>query len=1354
MNATDSKDKKSIPAFVFRRGLGRTLLTWFLALSLVPLIAVSYISYESAKRSLHGSAEKALSSIANLKTRAIDTYFNEIFTDLELQSQLNANAYFLETLTRTFKESGKSLRQFTTGVKWTGLVEEMGDDLKMYRKTFGHHDIFLIDTEGNILFTAAEEEDTGINLFNGPLADSLLARACRKSLTGGRPAFSDYQFYAPSGSGDVFGFCASVILNDSGRKLGLIVAQFPLHHIDRIMRATLELGKTAEIYLVGPDLKMRSNSIIQREKTVLKDIVDTAQTRLWKHYREENTGGDAARHSAFIYKGPHGKQVLGIHRDIDIKGIHFGVIAEIEEKEAFAASRGLYGIVIGLLVLTGILVVFIAVFISRRIVNPIRTLSSSAKQAAGGDLEHEIRVTAKNEIGELADSFNNMLRGLRKTMEENTAQNRLMTGQADLNLKMRGEPDIHTLGANIISYLARHLGVQIGAIYIDDEEDRHKLKMIGSFAYNRRKNLANQYMPGEGLVGQAALEKKHILISNCPGDYITIHSGLGESLPRHILVYPFLMNEKLKGVLELGSLNPFPDFSINFLDRVAESIAIALHSVSSRNRTASLLEKTQRQAEELRTQQEELRQANEELEEHAEALKSSEEKLQAQQEELRQTNEELEEQTERLETQKRDIENKNRDLEKARRLVEEKARDLETTGKYKSEFLANMSHELRTPLNSILLLSRLMADNKDHGLSPDHVESAQSIYSSGSELLELINEVLDLSKVESGKMELFIENVTLRDISNSMERHFKPLAEEKKLKWNVEISHDLPDVIRTDRQRAEQIIKNFLSNAFKFTESGGVTMRIHHPEDRPGNTIAFSVIDTGIGIPEDKRKLIFGAFQQADGTTNRQFGGTGLGLSISRKFSKLLNGEIQMTSNRDKGTTFTLYLPYTLEKAPAHNLSPKAGPPPTGPVPPVPPPGDLHIEPPAPSKQLESIEDDRKLVSPDDKSILVIEDDPVFVKVLRDLAHDHGFKCLIAGDGETGLHFADFYKPSAILLDIGLPRLSGWAVMSRLKDNPATRHIPVHFVTAADKQIEALKMGAVDYITKPVSPEMLDKVYDKLNQVIFKKVKDLLVVEDNKEQAKAIAKLIGNHDVRVTIASTASEAHEQLLSSSFDCMVLDLGLPDMSGVDLLDKTRNNDSVRRIPIIVYTGRDLSIEEKGIIDKYAESTIIKGAESHQRLLDETTLFLHRVEKNLPKDQQKMLRLLHDKEAVLAGKNILIVDDDMRNVFSLKKVLTQKGINVRVGKNGREGIDVLNDNPDTDLVIMDIMMPEMNGYEAMEKIRKQERFKDLPLIALTAKAMKGDRAKCIEAGASDYLAKPVDTDRLFSVLRVWLY
>ncbi len=870
---------------------------------------------------------------------------------------------------------------------------------------------------------------------------------------------------------------------------------------------------------------------------------------------------------------------------------------------------------------------------------------------------------------------------------------------------------------------------------------------------------------GEGLVGQAAREKKPILISQVPEDYIYVTSGLGNTVPGSILVYPVKFEGVLKGVIELAAIQVFSDHHLEFLNTVGQSIAISLHSAESRESMGKLLVQTQQQAEDLQSQQEELREANEVLETQKKTLIESETRLQNQQEELRQTNEELEEQTQLLEEQKTSIQSTNIELEKTRQIIEDKANDLELSSKYKSEFLANMSHELRTPLNSILLLSRLLADNKENTLSEKQQEYSKTIHLSGTELLELINEILDLSKVESGRMEIHLEQVDLSGMAHRLGRTFKPQAYNKDLEFLIDIAPDIPERMKTDGQRLEQIIKNLISNALKFTATGSIRLNIERPTAKidlsvynlsPETTLAFSVSDTGEGIAVEKQKLIFEAFQQADGTTSRKYGGSGLGLSISRELAKLLGGVIRLQSRPEKGSVFTVYLPDTIEKeysvekrefSPSGNLSSPAPEPKENPQDKPKPMGD-------PSQDKVFIPDDRNKLKPGDKIILIIEDDSRFAKTLSDLAREREYKVLVAGDGETGLHFADYYTPNAIILDIGLPGMDGWSVMDRLKEHPKTRHIPVHFISAHDKSVEARKMGAIGFITKPVTISLLDEAFERIEHLISGNIKKLLVVEDDEVQRQAMVELIGNGDVQTTQAASGKEALTLIRTQVFDCIIVDLGLPDVSGVEFLRRMKEDEAITEIPIIVYTGKELTHDEEAIINEYAEKIIIKGARSVEKLVDETTLFLHRVEADLPEEKRKMIRVLHDRESVFAGKKILVVDDDMRNVYAITNVLEEKGLEVLGAQNGQKGVAMIEKNPEIDLVLMDIMMPEMNGYKAMEIIRKDDRFRKLPIIALTAKAMKGDRKKCIEAGASDYLAKPVNIDKLLSMMRVWLY
>ena len=985
-------------------------------------------------------------------------------------------------------------------------------------------------------------------------------------------------------------------------------------------------------------------------------------------------------------------------------------------------------------------------------------------RVADGDLTGTLAVEQRDEIGILATAFNNMTNSLKENQHNEQKRDWLNTGKSELSDRMRGKQDLAALSRNIISYLCVRLDAKIGALYL--ARDNNLLQLAGSYAYKKRKNLSNQFKFGEGLIGQAALAKESIVISDVPDDYIKITSGLGEAVPHNIIVIPFLHEDEVKGVLELGAFREFKDIRMDFLNQAVEGIAVAIDSCESHTRTQALLEATQKQAEELQAQQDKLQQTNQELEEQTVALKESEEKLKNQHEELQNMNEELEERTQLLEKQKQDIKKQNIGLEEARKLVEEKARDLEQVSKYKSEFLTNMSHELRTPLNSILILSKLLSDNKRGGLKEKEIEFAQTIHGAGSDLLKLINEALDLSKVEAGKMEVNFEDVEIAVFCDIMKRNFMPLAEKSGLTFTIEREDGLPSNFRSDTQKVEQIVKNMLSNAFKFTEKGGITLSIFRPDSAidlsysgvaDQKFMAISVSDTGIGIPEDKQNLIFEAFQQADGTTSRKYGGTGLGLSISKKMAGLLGGEIRLKSAAGKGSVFTLYLPETPPEGKTEaNFRESPAPAPAKNAAATTPAGVIKKTISGRQTEMESVRDDRKTITSDDKSVLIIEDDPKFAEILLDLARERGFKGLIAGSGETGLHFADYYKPSAVILDIGLPGIDGWSIMERLKSNASTRHIPVHFISAADKSRDAMEMGAIGYLTKPVTIEELETVFKRIEGLIAKRVGHLLVVEDDDISRKSIVELLQDKDkdVRIKAVGTGSEAYELLKTETYDCMVLDLGLGDISGFDLLKKIRSEKNIDKIPVIIYTGKELSKEDETVLRKQADSIIIKGARSHERLLDETTLFLHRVETDLPEQKQKMIRTVHDKESVFKDKKALIVDDDMRNVFAVSNILEEKGMEVLVGKTGKEGLECLNAHPDIDLVLMDIMMPEMDGYEAMREIRKQERFISLPIIALTAKAMTGERNKCLEAGASDYLAKPFDIEQMLSLMRVWLY
>jgi HAMP domain-containing protein/CheY-like chemotaxis protein/signal transduction histidine kinase len=1032
----------------------------------------------------------------------------------------------------------------------------------------------------------------------------------------------------------------------------------------------------------------------------------------------------------------------------------------------------------------------------------VRAIADVATAVTRGDLSRQIAVEAQGELEQLKDNLNQMIVNLKSTTEKNAEQDWLKTNLAKFSRMMQGQKDLEAVSKLIMSELTPLVSAHHGAFYIM-EDDNHTpvLKLIASYAYKERKHLGNRFYLGEGLVGQAALEKKPILLTNVPDDYIRISSGLGEAPPRNVIVLPVLFEGEVKAVIELASFLPFSQIHQLFLDQLAETVGVVINMIAANMRTAELLEQSQSltlelqsQSEELRKQQEELKRSNAELEAQAQTLRTSEELLKDQQEELQQVNEELEEKASLLAEQNRKVEQKNEEVEAARLALEEKAEQLQLSSKYKSEFLANMSHELRTPLNSLLILARLLSENKEGNLSPKQVEFAQTILSSGSDLLNLINDVLDLSKVEAGKMDVNPSDVRLAEVKDFVERNFNPVAEQKGLAFRVEVNPDLPPTVYTDGARLQQILKNLLSNAFKFTQEGEVTLTVrraekgrrfqNHTLDSAADVVAFAVQDTGIGIAKDKQRLIFEAFQQADGTTNRKYGGTGLGLSISREIARLLGGEIRVESAEGKGSTFTLFLPTHFTGLPGSDnggneprtiqrRDPSAPPMMRSSPPPVSgrpnvmrgprpnqrrkPSGDaLVYQPERRAVPQTVIADDRDSIEEGDRTVLIIENDQNFAKVLLDMARDKGYKGVVELDGEAGLKASREVRPDAITLDIDMPGLDGLQVLDRLKRDPETRHVPVHIISGVEQKREGLKAGAIAYLAKPVSKEGLDAAFARISTFIDTVPKKLIVVEDNEAQRQSIVELIAHEDVEITAVPSAEDALDKIREQHFDCMVLDLGLHtgQMTGFDLLEKVKSDPDNHDLPIIIYTGKELSPKEETEIRKYAETIILKDVKSPERLLDETALFLHRVEAKLPEQKRKMLEHLHDSDSVVSGKSVLVVDDDVRNIFSLTSVLEDHGMIVRFAETGKQAIDELKKDPNVDAVLMDVMMPEMDGYETTRAIREMDQFKTLPIIALTAKAMKGDREKCIAAGASDYITKPVDTEQLLSLLRVWLY
>ena len=997
----------------------------------------------------------------------------------------------------------------------------------------------------------------------------------------------------------------------------------------------------------------------------------------------------------------------------------------------------------------------------------VRAIAEVATAVTKGDLTRSIAVEAQGEVAELKDNINEMIRNLRDTTRKNMEQDWLKTNLAKFSRMLQGQRDLAAVSQLILSDLAPLVTAHHGVFYVvDPSGDEPTLQLLASYAYKDRKNVASQFRLGEGLVGQCALEGRMLLINQVPGDYIQISSGLGEAPPRNIVVLPVLFEGEVRAVLELATFDQFDEIRLTFLEQLAESIGIVLNTIAANMRTEELLKQSQALTEGLQSQQEALTETNKRLEQQTRSLQKSEDLLRSQQDELQKTNLELEDKAQLLASQKAEVEQKNKEVEQAKVALEEKAEQLALISKYKSEFLANMSHELRTPLNSLLILSQILTENSDGNLTTKQVGFAQTIHSSGSDLLDLINDILDLSKIESGTMAVDITTVPFNEVRKFVESTFRQVGDLKGLHFEVGLDPALPPAIQTDTKRLQQVLKNLLSNAFKFTERGSVSLRASvatggwNPEQEllnAANTvIAFAVTDTGIGIPREKHGVIFEAFQQGDGTTSRKYGGTGLGLSISRQITRLLGGEIRIESTPGIGSTFTLYLPliYPSQPVEAPGNEEDGG----GSIGPLV--GETAKSITASSRVVlapvveRAVNDDRADIRDGDRVLLIAEDDPNFAQILLDLARERGFKGLVAHTADRALALAREYQPTAVTLDLRLPDADGWTILDRLKHDPATRHVPVHIISVEENWQRGLRLGAIDFLTKPATKESLSDALTTLHEFVDRPIKRLLVVEDDEVQQRSIAELIGDGDVETTAVTTGAEALEALQREPFDCMVLDLGLPDMTGFQLITRVKGEIGLRKLPTIVYTGKQLTKREEAELRRMAESVVIKDAQSPERLLDETALFLHRVTARLPESKRRMLEYLHRTDPTLTGRTALVVDDDVRNIFALTTFLERSEMKVVYAESGREGIAKLQENPEVDVVLMDVMMPEMDGYETMRAIREMSRFRSLPIIAVTAKAMKGDREKCIEAGASDYIAKPVDMEQLLSLLRVWLY
>lgn len=1383
-DSQQSSDRK------FRHGLSVTLFVWFMVLSLGPITVIGFNEYRQGKQTIVQSRYEQLSTVNQLLSQQINDYFDSVVTNLFIKAGVARE--FLSHLIQSRKALKKSPEMFINSDSYNQILNQYSSEFVDFLRYYDYSDLILGDTEGNILYTVNAYSDLGKNLFIGALANTSLAKAARESLKEVIPKYADVTEYPPIGDQKVSFFILPLV-DEKEETIGFLAVQILAHNVQNIFESENQFSDVLKSYLIGDDGYIRygtdldsSQSMILKADNILTQDwlahVDTDGVfhELHDHNMDDQShgldsdaelnelfGGELDLHSDVSgshkgdqhfhiksYTNVYQESVLGTFYAIEVAGTPMALISEVSQKDAFVSVVEFRNRLIYITAITALIVILIALVITRRLVRPIRTITAWVNRVASGDYAQGAVLSGHNEISDLSRSFSEMTEKLRNVISDNDRKSWQQEGLAGLNNCMRGEQELSEVCKNIVSYLARYLHMQTGAMYVMDDEKR--LQLMASFAWQKRQQSKNIFEIGEGLVGQAALEKQAIELTGIPEDYIKIESGLGNTSPKVIITVPLVYEGEVKGVLEFALIRELTHEQRGFLEDALESVAIGINSAQYRNRVNQLLEKTTRQSEAMKEQQEELRSVNDELESRARVLEESQEELRAQSEEMQKSNAELEEKTELLQQQKAEIERKNLDIELSRKTLEEKAEELEQASKYKSEFLANMSHELRTPLNSLLLLAQMLADNDEGNLNEDQIESAQVIYSGGKELLDLINDILDLSKVEAGKMSVNLEDMDIEELCSSMRTLFKPLAENKGLDFSVDIDPGTTRVILTDSQRVMQVIKNFLSNAFKFTEQGGVYIRVFNSTRKAGHGyetyVAFAVRDTGIGIPEEKQDAIFEAFQQADGSTSRKYGGTGLGLAISRELTSMLGGHIGIESAEGEGTTFTVYLPDNAvcsidgAKVTADSYSPATS---DGYQKAASAPAEKKAK--ADSAPVADKPPIKKKRSTAGKNILIIEDDQHFSDIVKQLSGSHGYQCLVAANGKEGIQTAIEEQPMAIILDLGLPDMDGEDVLRQLQKNAKTKDIPVHIVSGRDPD-ESERQGAVGYLVKPVSVGDLEKVFSTLKTALSKDIQHALLLDIDAESRSHLAKMLREKGMNIAEASSAEEAEQSMSENHWQCLVMDVDLPDSSGLAFLQKLQEKMGDNMPSIIIHTNKKLTAEEQKELQKYTRALVMKGDYASERVMDEISLFIHSIEKSAPAELRPAAKSVNNKS--LEGHKILLVDDDLRNTFALSKGLQGIGLEVVIADNGQNALDKLDEEEGIELVLMDIMMPVMDGYEAMTKMREVDRFKSMPVIALTAKAMSDDKAKCIEAGANDYMTKPVEIDKLVEMMKVWLF
>ncbi|MGA1932260.1 response regulator [Arcobacter sp. YIC-464] len=1204
---------------------------------------------------------------------------------------------------------------------------------KSYTDTYPFDDVYIISADlGHVIYTYGKKNDYGTNLSNGEFRNSGLAKVWEKVKKYKRVVFYDMSAYEPRNGEPSMFIAAPIYINKEFKSV--LVFKLDNQNIQDIMKYRSGYLNSHEDYLVGSDYLMRSDSFLSPNTHSLENSLKYTHTGFVKTtaVKEAFRGNSGTK----VIKGYLGNEVLSSYTYFDIdEELRWAVVAEINLEDVLKKPNELRDTMIVITLISFLVIMVLLYFVIQKYI--INSLSNFQEGLLNffKFLNREttevklLEANSNDEIGIMSNAVNKGIDRTRQNIEKSDIETWVKDGVTQLNQILINLKSVGDVSHESIKFISTYINAGVGVFYFY-EEDNKKLEQYASFAHVIRDELSTSFNLKEGVVGQVAFQKEPILLKNIKKDQNLITTGTVTQSSYNTYTFPLVYNDELFGVIELGSFNEFNKQTLEFLENITKAICISLSTAVQANKVQKLLENTRIANDRLEKQQLELQEANAQMEEQQVQLEEANANMEEQQQQLEEANANMEEQQQQLKISEQNLKLQNQQLEETKKEIEKKADELAKSGKYKSEFLANMSHELRTPLNSIILLSSLLQKNSKKSLNNDDIKKAKTIFDSGNELLRLINDILDLSKVESGKMEVIVDNFTSSDLLTHLKDTFDFTANDKNLEFNI--IDEYKNTIHNDKDRILQILRNLISNAFKFTKEGSITVKIE-PSSDLAQEFKISVIDTGIGIPSNKQEDIFKAFTQADGGTSRQYGGTGLGLSISRELAKLLGGYISLESKEGKGSIFSIDLPNlesntsvksTFEDTGSFKLESN----------------DIYKKAQSTSKEAN---DDRKIMTSKDEAYLVIDDDEAFANIVYEEVKKENNFVLVAYDGTTGLELVKNYNIKGVLLDLTLPDMDGIEVLKQLKSQPDTKNIPVHIISSKDKNKETLELGAIGYLQKPVYDGDINSVISSIDSFQEKKIKDLLIVEDDKVQREALIELIGE-GVNIKGVRTASEAIDEVKKELYDTVVVDLGLMDGSGYEVCEYIKNAHP--NLPIIIYTGKDISNQDKLKLQEYSNSIIIKTANSNERILNEINLFLHR-EDEPAESNNEIFDAINLKDT-----NILIVDDDIKNIFVLDAALKEFEANTFTAFNGQEALDFLKDNNSIDLILMDIMMPVMDGYEAMEKIREDDSLKHIPIIAVTAKAMKEDREKCISLGADDYMSKPIDLNILGNLIKVW--